>query len=272
MAIEGFVSLAPNIQMYSPPNAMVGQLVILATWMGAADKHIAKYTTLYKNLIPTARILLLKSVVSSMISPYKKQQAALEPAASAVHEILEEVAGNPQVKPHVLLHMFSNGGINSGTLLLLDLHRKRKQAMPLVGLICDSVPTGAGYWKTYSAFKYSFPQGFPANIIASSAIHVLLILLFASIYAGRYEHPEDFWRRSILDDKLVDSKRICYIASKADKLTDWKDVVAHADTARNKGWEVKEIIYEDTPHCNHLAKDPHAYEGAITSVWHESRI
>lgn len=267
MALNGFIELGANIQIFTPPNPEVGQLVILATWLGAADKHIAKYTALHQKLFPNARILLLKSIISTMITSYKKQEKDMEPAASAVHEILEECAGNPQAKPRILLHMFSNGGLNSGTQLLLVLNRKRGQPMPVVGLICDSAPTGAGYWKTHSAFKYSFPQGFPVNVLASSVIHVLLILLFASIHAGRYEHPEDFWRKAILNEKLVECNRICYIASKADKLTDWKDVLAHAETARGKGWSVKEMIYDETQHCNHLAKDPKAYEDAVTYIW-----
>jgi hypothetical protein len=272
MSLEEFVEIAPNIYMFSPPNPRVGELVVLATWMGAADKHIAKYTALYRKLIPTARILLLKSVVRTMISSYRKQERDMEPAASAVDDILKECAGIPEAKPHMLLHMFSNGGMNSATHLLLELSRKRRQPMPLVGLICDSTPTGAGYRKTYSAFKYSFPQRFPANIIASLIIHVIIILLFASIYAGRYEHPEDYWRKSILDEKLISSKKIFYIASKADKLTDWNDVVAHAETARRNGWDVREIIYDDTPHCNHLKKDPQAYENAITEMWAKNKV
>jgi hypothetical protein len=163
--------------------------------------------------------------------------------------------------------MFSNGGIKSTTHLLIDLNRKRKVPMPLVGLICDSVPTGAGYWKTYNAFMYSFPQRFPTNIAAALLVHTLLILLFLSIAMGRYGHPEDFWRKTVLDKSLIDSNRIAYVASKADKQTDWEEVVAHAEIARKQGWDVREIILEDTPHCNHLKKDPHLYHDLVARVW-----
>jgi hypothetical protein len=272
MALEGFVEIASDIYIFTPPNPRKGELVILATWMGAADKHSAKYAAIYQKLIPTCRILLLKSVVGTMISSYRKQERAMESAANAVHEIIEECEDVPEAKPHILLHMFSNGGMNSATNLLVDLSRKRRKSTPLVGLICDSTPTGSSYRKAYASFRYSFPQQFPINVFASLLIHTILILLYASIYAGRYDHPQDYWRKSILDKNLVGSNSLCYIASKADKLTDWRDVIAHAETARSEGWDVRDIIYDDTPHCNHLNKDPQAYENAISEIWTVNKV
>lgn len=266
MALNAFSRLASDAYLYTPQNAEAGHLVILCTWMGAADQYIAKYISLHKKQIPTASILLLKSQVSSMIKPYAKQQQAIEPAMSPVLKVLEHSS------PRILLHVFSNGGINSATHLLIDLERKRNTSLPLVGIICDSVPTGAGYWKTYSAFMHSFPSRFPVSVAASTAVHVLLVLLFLSIAMGRYENPEDFWRKSILDERLIATKRICYIASKADKQTDWRDVVAHAEIARGRGWGIKEIILEDTPHCNHLKKDPQLYHDAVELIWTDATL
>ncbi|KAF1948690.1 indole-diterpene biosynthesis protein-like protein PaxU [Byssothecium circinans] len=266
MALEGFQKLAHDILLYTPPTAMAGHLIILGTWLGAADKHIAKYTELYKKQIETASILLLKSEISSMISPYKKQQKAMEPAMLPILNLLQRCKDS-QTNPKILLHIFSNGGINSATHLLIDLRRALSTPLPIVGIICDSVPTGAGYRKTYNAFMYSFPQTFPANIVAAITVHTLLSLLFLCVAMGRYEYPEDFWRKAILDRELVGSNRICYVASKADAQTDWRDVVAHAGTARREGWEVREVILEDTAHCNHLRGDPGMYCDLVVRVW-----
>lgn len=89
---------------------------------------------------------------------------------------------------------------------------------------------------------------------------------------GRYEIPEALWRRAILDTTLVESKRICYVASKADKIIDWRDVVAHADSARAKGWEVKELIMEDTLHCNHMEKNPQMYHEVVELMWSGEKL
>ena len=99
-----------------------------------------------------------------------------------------------------------------------------------------------------------------------------MILLFLSVAIGRYENPEDFWRKAILDKLLIDSNRISYVASKSDKQTDWQDVIAHAEIARGQGWDVKDVILEDTPHCNHLKKDPQMYHDLVTLMWEGHRL
>ncbi|KAI1388886.1 uncharacterized protein F4822DRAFT_261362 [Hypoxylon trugodes] len=210
-----------------------------------------------------------------MISPYSTQESAMKPAEHVVCQVLDECggseSGNPGTKPRILFHMMSNGGINSATNLLRVLERRLGKPLPLVGLICDSVPTGASYMKTRRAFMYSFPARFPVNLISSAVIHVLISPLYISIAMGRYEAPEDYWRKSILDEKLIDSKRICYVASKADKMIDWRDVLSHAEQARPKNWEVKEFMFEETPHCNHISKYESIYINAVADMWENNK-
>lgn len=71
--LDEFLKLQPNIFLYTPSEYQVSRLVILCTWLGAADKHIAKYTDIYLKNAPKAKIMLLKSVVGSMISSYPRQ-------------------------------------------------------------------------------------------------------------------------------------------------------------------------------------------------------
>jgi hypothetical protein len=119
---------------------------------------------------------------------------------------------------------------------------------------------------------YSFPCGYPTKILTTIFVHVVISMLYMSILIGRYEPPEDYWRKSILDEELISSKKICYIASKADKMIDWKDVSSHAEEARQKGWAVREIIFEDTPHCNHISKHEEVYVNAVTNLWLHGKV
>ncbi|KAK6958412.1 hypothetical protein Daesc_001212 [Daldinia eschscholtzii] len=270
MALQGFAKLGPSIFLYTPSEYKTGKLVVLCTWLGAADKHIDKYADIFRKVAPNSKILLLKSFVGSMISPYSKQEREMKPAEHVVYHVLDQCSGT--TKPQILFHMMSNGGINSATNLLAILQRKLKKPLPLVGLICDSVPTGASYVKTCRAFMYSFPDSFPLNIVSTVCIHVLISLLYISIATGRYEAPEDYWRKSVLDDKLIDSKRIAYIASKSDKMIDWKDVSSHAELARKKGWVVKEFIFDDTPHCNHISKYEGLYVNTVADLWNGGKL
>lgn len=264
MPLEGFVQLGPNIFLHTPPEPQIGQLVVLCTWMGAADKHVVKYTNVHRKNAPNAKILLIRSFVGSMISSYSRQERDMKMAAHSIYQVLGDCG---TIKPHIMLHMMSNGGANSATNLLVVLKWQLKGPLPLVGVLCDSAPTSSSYSNTVRAFTHSFPRTFPLNILAYGVIHAVISLLFISIAMGRYEAPEDYWRKSILDKTLIDSKRICYIASKADELTGWRDVVSHAEEARQKGWDVQQHIFDDTPHCNHISKHEDVYVKAARNLW-----
>lgn len=271
MTVVGFSDLTPSIQLWTPEIPETGHLVIICTWMGAANKHISKYVELHRRLLPAATLLILKCEVTNMILPYSKQQRAIEPAIAPIMKLLEQCEQS-DVRPRILLHIFSNGGFSYATQLLIKLQRKRNAALPIIGIICDSSPGGVGYWTTYNTFTKSSSGGFPTSLVASTAAHLLLAVLYVSAAMGRYEIPEALWRRAILDTTLVESKRICYVASKADKIIDWRDVVAHADSARAKGWEVKELIMEDTLHCNHMEKNPQMYHEVVELMWSGEKL
>ncbi|TGJ79243.1 hypothetical protein E0Z10_g9522 [Xylaria hypoxylon] len=173
-----------------------------------------------------------------------------------------------------------NGGINSATNLLVVLERRLKRNLPLVGLICDSVPTGASYMKTCRALTYFFQPKFLLNLIAWVFAHIIISFLYTSVALGRYEAPGDYWRKSILDKKLVDCKRICYFVSTVDQLTDWRDVMSHAQQARKNGLEVKEFLFDDTPHCRHFTIHIHGatgghfdvYNDVIADLWEDNKL
>jgi hypothetical protein len=143
MAIDGFIELGPNIFLYTPPEAQLGELIVLCTWLDAADKHISKYTAVYIQSSPRTRILLLKSVVSKMISSYSRQQRAMEPAEVAICQVLKECDRAEAEKniapftkePRIMFRMMSNGGVNSATNLLVDMKKRLKIHFPIIGLI-----------------------------------------------------------------------------------------------------------------------------------------
>ncbi|KAF2677769.1 hypothetical protein K458DRAFT_436312 [Lentithecium fluviatile CBS 122367] len=233
--LDVFEKLTYDIPLYTPPHALTDQLIILGTWLGAVDKHIAKYVELHQNQFYTSR--LLKSEKPSSL-PWPQSSTSYRTAYLR------------NFPPKILLHIFSNSGIGSATYLLTILRRNLHAPTPVVGLICDSVPMGAGYRKTYNAFMHSFPSTFLNKFAASALAHTLLVLLFLSVAMARYEHPEDFWRKAILDKSL----------------TGWRDVVAHAEIARERGWDAREVVLEDPPHCNHLKYEPRLYEDLVVRM------
>ena len=176
-----------------------------------------------------------------------------------------------------MVHILSSGGANNATNLLLALRHELQRPVPVVGIICDSAPAGGGYWKGHKALTTSLPRTFPLNIVGAMLCHILLGIVYVNVAVGRYDIPEDRWRDLLFDEELhVDpdrkKRRIAYITSKKDKITYWEDVKSHAEEAKRKGWVVKEIWYEDTPHCNHLSRDEGAYLDAVLGIWERSKL
>ncbi|ORY08219.1 indole-diterpene biosynthesis protein-like protein PaxU [Clohesyomyces aquaticus] len=275
-----FSKLAPHISLYSPPNPAPGELIILCTWLGAAKKHILKYVREYRNIAPRARILLIESSVFIIASPYNSQRKAIQPAAHIVRAVLDEcgapcIASNRSstakpnsidLKPNIMIHTFSNGGTNSATHLLIVLHHDLSSPLPVIGIICDSGPARGTYRKSFQSMLLSLPKSLFWRIVGPIIVSFVINVLFGSQFIG-WEKPERLYRRTLLDGRVVDCRRICYVFSKKDDHVDWEDVTSHAEEARGKGWEVREVECRDTEHCNHIQKYRMEYFEAVRRVW-----
>ncbi|KAA8649465.1 hypothetical protein EYZ11_008080 [Aspergillus tanneri] len=267
-----FEPLGLRTWLCSPEKPHPGQLVVICTWLGASPKHIAKYVDLHRSIAPHARILLIESEVAILVSSYAYQRRAIQPAARAICNSLAESSSNHP--PKILLHTFSNGGTNTATQLLITLRETLHEPLPLIGLVLDSTPAKGTYWKSYDAMVFSLPPS--GRIFGSAVIHALLVVLYAWIACGN-ENPASLMRRTLLDDKTIcpgDKVRdagvngnICYLYSKTDRMTDWHDVRDHADDARQKGWNVQEVLFDGSGHCAHMAQDSQKYSKAVKRVW-----
>ena len=289
-----FNRIATRTWLYTPEKKVDGQLVVICTWLGALPKHIAKYVTIYQAVAPGARILLVESEVSILVSSYARQRRFIRPAVDIVLDTLAEcpwrcgdrssayVIGQqkgPPVQPKILLHTFSNGGTNTLTQLLLALNDPLDRPLPVTGLLLDSSPMKGTYWKDYNAMVLSIPPS--SRFLGAVVVHFLLVLLQIWIACGN-ENPASLMRRTILDDDILhrpldaelndgddgrEKGSICYLYSKADRMTDWTDVRDHAEEAREKGWNVHEVMFQDSGHCAHLSSSSDKYIAAIRMMW-----
>ncbi|KAH9862837.1 hypothetical protein J1614_010930 [Plenodomus biglobosus] len=260
-----FDRLGPRMSLFTPQDPAPGQLIILCTWLGAGKKHIAKYASGYRAIAPRSKILLIESSVWIIASPYTRQWAAIQPAAEVVLAALAD-SSNASVKPNMMIHTFSNGGTNSATQLLIVLQRRLGYALPVTGILCDSGPARGTYTKSFQSMLLSLPKGLFWRIIGPIIIMFVTNVLFGSQLIG-WEKPERIYRRTLLDHKLVNCRRICYAFSKADTHVDWDDITSHADDARRKNWDVRELEFDGTPHCNHISKYRAEYFEAMRRVW-----
>ena len=289
-----FNRIATRTWLYSPEKKVDGQLVVICTWLGALPKHISKYITIYQAVAPGARILLIESEVSILVSSYARQKRCIRPSVDVVLETLAECPGQygdnlpvdtlgseegGPAQPKIHLHSFSNGGTNTLTQLLISLNGFLDRPLPVTGLLLDSSPMKGTYWKDYNAMVLSIPPS--SRFFGAVVVHFLLVLLHLWIACGN-ENPASLMRRTILDDYVVhrpldvekdgsgegrEKGSICYLYSKADRMTDWTDVRDHAEEAREKGWNVHEVLFEDSGHCSHLSKNEDRYIAAVRMMW-----
>jgi hypothetical protein len=277
MNASRFEPLGTSTSLYTPPAAASGHLIILATWLGAASKHITKYTTAYAELAPTSRILLVQTPVAALFRTFAARRQALRSAVKVIRAVCEECG---DARPHILLHAFSNAGALTVATLSHIFSEEYEMPLPVVGVIFDSSFAKGGYKQNYNSSLDSLPAGLMFKIAGPPIANVMILLQELSIAIGRYERPEEYLRKSVLDERLLGvgepgeegHKRICYIASKADTTIPWEDVLSHAEKARSEGWKVVMFMYDDTPHCNHMAKHEDEYKKTMRAAWTKSKL
>ena len=197
--LKQFSRLSPTIHLFTPLSYKTGQLIVLFSWMQAADKHIAKYIHFHRTHFPTAKILLIKSTLVNNNTPYSILQKSLQPAIDVVLGVLgdcrydstqshqqqqqqhQQQQATAAVYPHIMLHIFSTGGMNMATQVLTALNRQLKAPAPVVGIVCDSAPACGSYANSYTAATSTFSAGFPLSILIKLVAKHKFPLLVATV-------------------------------------------------------------------------------------------
>ena len=61
-----------------------------------------------------------------------------------------------------------------------------------------------------------------------------------------------------------------YVYSEKDKLTPVSEVQSHVALAREAGFDVRTLVFEDAPHVASAKVDPVRYWGAVDEVWRDA--
>jgi Eukaryotic protein of unknown function (DUF829) len=245
------------------------ELILLFTWMGAAPKHIAKYTATYQLLYPQSAILLIRTGFTDVaFRPYCNLWRRLTPAVTKTLSTITTAASQGR-KPRILVHAFSNGG-SFTFLTFAKLFRQRAgTTIPLLALILDSGPGRSDYARSINAIMAGVPQHPLVRLPARGAVHVMLTAMWAlnkvlgaeSIVQQSYREMND---GGIFD---MDTPRL-YLYSKSDEMVNWRHVEAHAEIARKKGdVRVECVRFEKSGHVNHVREDGEKYWDAVRRCW-----
>ncbi|KAK4174622.1 hypothetical protein QBC36DRAFT_242969 [Triangularia setosa] len=278
--------ISPSAYVYTPPSSSGDdnnvtnnddpKLIILATWMGARDLHIAKYLLPYLSLYPSSSIILLRSEPRHFFS----KSAAPRDVAPAVPFIKSLFLPSPSSpssgsnRPEVLIHLWSNGG----SLLLHHLRLAlTPQFLPKYVIIYDSCP---GQYRYMSAFR-AFSAGLTGvwYWIVAPVLHLFCAWgWFWHVLIGRNKTgPLAHLNRGHNDWEKLGGKEVRrgYIYSEGDELVGWRDVEGHAAEAKRAGF--KEVRMEKFGGTGHVAhgrgeENQRRYWGVVRGLWEGSGL
>ncbi|KAL1841816.1 hypothetical protein VTJ49DRAFT_6569 [Mycothermus thermophilus] len=276
------------------------KLILVASWMGARDPHIAKYLAQHRALFPSSPILLVRSEQRHWF----RQQSRLDelvPAAEVFRSFFPDAtlgAGEPG-EPELLIHAFSNGGATS----LITLRRllaagatktAEERLLPPYALVLDSAPGTFRYWPSYQAFTVGVARGpLWRWLLVAPFVHMLcawywarfvgpvrLMLALRRLLPGRTSKGEQRWdqqqsgpvreMRKGLNDATMRAAEVrrTYLYGVDDALVDWRDVEAHAEEAERVGFvRVRREKVVGGEHVALVRVDAERYWRVVRETW-----
>ncbi|KAF2448269.1 DUF829-domain-containing protein [Karstenula rhodostoma CBS 690.94] len=262
--LSDFQTIGDHVYLITPDAYTPREpLILLFSWMGAAPKHIAKYTIVYRKLFPTARIVLVRNELADFFRSEATYARLLTPAIDVVKEHVD--AGG-----QILVHSFSNGGGNQLAEFAKAWTKREGSPLPMRAQMMDSGPGNGGWLRSHKAMATSLPRVWLWRLLGSATIHLFLAVLFVIGKLGSREPMMDVLRRQ-LNAPILFNKRAprVYLYSKADEMVGHDEVEEHADQAEAQGWKVTRTRFERSPHAGHIREDEGRYWGAVQKAWEE---
>ena len=267
-----FAKLGPSIYIQEPTESAddnknappYAPTIVLAFWMNAPARALAKYVIEYRRLAPRARIIFIRSSSHDFLVRFTKraQHARVAPAVAALR-----ASAAP-----VFVHMFSNGGVFAAVNVLEAYRAATGQPLRVSAMVFDSAPGVATLPAAVKAMAFVLPRARVLRVLGKVVLWVVFALGEMLRRMLRVPHAVHVARRAINDRGLVrgvgegegGKPRRCYVYSDVDELVHWRDVERHAGDAEAKGWVVQREKFLGSPHVAHMKADPERYWGVVS--------
>lgn len=266
--IPGFTKLSETISIYRPAQTkklndgmslLSPSLVVLCTWMGAASKHITKYTNGYQKIYPHyTTLIVVRTSLHGMFSGFD-----LTPA----RDMILEVARNKFDGGSIVLHAFSNGGAITSIRLRKSLIEMLPGRPIFDKVVLDCCPGTADLESATRAITFSLPTHPLIRRVGSWIIWLALISYMMFHEVLQMENSINRMRRQLNEAAMfpLNIPRL-YLYSKADRLVGWRDVHTHIEDAMQLGYlHVREISFDEAPHCALLQENPERYWKSVNA-------
>ncbi|RFU25867.1 hypothetical protein B7463_g10471, partial [Scytalidium lignicola] len=239
-------------------------VILITSWLNAQPRHIAKYTTCYTKLYPTARIIVVTTDTVNML--FHSKTANLK----RLTPVLEFLYGIPP-DARILLHSFSNGGAATLCTIVATYLEKTAKPLPMTALVLDSSPGRATYEASIRAFTVSIPKNILLRFLGMAFFRIVFGFYVFYFWVFGKGTPVDLIRAMLNKTELFDTKTPrLYVYGWKDVMVQWKDVEEHVADARSKGYVVDSERFEDTGHVSHLVAHEEEYIGAVQRLWNSA--
>jgi hypothetical protein len=265
--LGSFTRLAPSVYLQDstiPSEKADRPVIFIAFWMNAPPRALAKYVVEYRRLVPSARIIFVRSSSNDFIWRLRTQtrRARIAPAVEAMRGLV--TPENP-----VFVHFFSNGGMSNTTHLLHAWKDATGTSLPISAMILDSAPGSPSLRSAFKAFSFALPRMWILRLLGKSFLFASLVLFKLIHSFPTLSDPISLAREVINDTSLVRATNPegtlnrCYIYSDTDELVDFRDVESHSLDAEAKRWVVRRELFKGSPHVGHMRVEPERYWGIV---------
>ncbi|KAF2198779.1 hypothetical protein GQ43DRAFT_443043 [Delitschia confertaspora ATCC 74209] len=265
-ALYQFNKIGYNTFLYtSPSHDPKSPLILFFSWNAAAAKHIAKYAVGHQQLFPDCQILLIRG---NTLDFFRREAAYRKLNAPALEVVKEHVKYGGEI----LVHSFSNGGANQLSHFAKSYKQATGTVLPMRAQVLDCSPGIGGYVVSHRAIVLGLPKTILFRLFGEIVIHVFLVAIWLTRTLTGRRNPMLPLRERLNDPNLLDQRapRV-YLYSKEDELVPPGEVDDHAKEAEEKGWKVRKVLFQTSPHCGLLKEDAEGYWSAVMDVWNSPR-
>ncbi|RGP76023.1 transmembrane 53 [Fusarium longipes] len=233
-------------------------LIVILSWSGARDVHIAKYISQYRTIYPGSAMLLFRSSPKLFMQP-KLRRHLFEAALP----ILKSLPSTEDNTPQFLLHIFSNGGVSSAvTLWELWETALGQGPVPRHAVVMDSCP-GYFHWKRdHHVISMEFPW------FLSPLAWVVLGLgwVYTMLTVGAIPHETN--ALALNSQKRISRETVrAYVYGNADLSVGFEDIESHAVDAKKNGATVRTELFKGGAHVAHIRVDADRYWRVVREAW-----
>ncbi|XP_047476357.1 transmembrane protein 53-like [Penaeus chinensis] len=232
-------------------------VVFLLGWLGAEDRHLAKYCSIYNQ-----RGCITIRYTSPTSYLFVRPKVKLMPIARKLLALLRDMSLDDHP---VFFHMFSNNGSVLYYYITQAMEEDEAPNLMVKGCIFDSTPSPRRLYSGVRAIYEVTPGSVWMKLCASVGMMLFLmgwrvLSVLWTIISGKLPNTPPW--------ALVEDKARCpqlFLYSRADKLINYNDVEYFVAERQKLGIPVVTKCWDDSAHVQHYRVHPDAYSSSVYS-------